>query len=115
MDNVVAFKMIEGKRSTVQRMVYALGNLMGVGLAVYKCQVMGLLPTHASDWLAFVEPQKVCFDYNVFFETIFKQRFSFVIHVYVCQAVRFWLRVRVSVSSKCKYVWPKKFHSCWTV
>jgi hypothetical protein len=56
---VLAFKLIEGKRSTVQRIVYALGNVMGVGLAVYKCQVMGLLPTHASDWLAFVEPQKV--------------------------------------------------------
>jgi len=52
------FKMIDGKRSTVQRMAYALGNVMGVAMAVYKCQVMGLLPTHASDWLAFVEPQK---------------------------------------------------------
>lgn len=52
------FKMIEGANKTIQRIVYALGNLAGVGLAVYKCQVMGLLPTHASDWLAFVEPQK---------------------------------------------------------
>lgn len=52
------FKMIEGKRATVQRIVYALGNVLGVALAVYKCQVMGLLPTHPSDWLAFVEPQK---------------------------------------------------------
>lgn len=51
--------MIEGANKTIQRIVYALGNLAGVGLAVYKCQVMGLLPTHASDWLAFVEPQKV--------------------------------------------------------
>lgn len=52
------FKMIEGTNKTIQRIVYAFGNLVGVGLAVYKCQVMGLLPTHASDWLAFVEPQK---------------------------------------------------------
>lgn len=51
--------MIEGTNKTIQRIVYAFGNLVGVGLAVYKCQVMGLLPTHASDWLAFVEPQKV--------------------------------------------------------
>ena len=36
-----------------------LGNLVGLALAVYKCQVMGLLPTHPSDWLAFVEPQQV--------------------------------------------------------
>jgi len=52
------FKMIEGKNSAIQRFVYFIGNLSGVALAVYKCQVMGLLPTHASDWLAFVEPQQ---------------------------------------------------------
>jgi len=57
-----AFNMIEGKRKTLQQVVYTLGNIVGLGLAVYKCQVMGLLPTHPSDWLAFVEPQKVdCF------------------------------------------------------
>jgi len=52
------FKMIEGKNSFLQRFVYMVGNLASVALAVYKCQVMGLLPTHASDWLAFVEPQE---------------------------------------------------------
>jgi len=52
------FKMIEGNSSILQRIVYTLGNLVAVALAVYKCQVMGLLPTHASDWLAFVEPQQ---------------------------------------------------------
>jgi len=51
--------MIEGKRKTLQQVVYTFGNIVGLGLAVYKCQVMGLLPTHPSDWLAFVEPQKV--------------------------------------------------------
>jgi len=51
--------MIEGKRKALQQVVYTLGNIVGLGLAVYKCQVMGLLPTHPSDWLAFVEPQKV--------------------------------------------------------
>jgi len=52
------FKMIEGKQQIIQRLVYAVGNVLGVALAVYKCQVMGLLPTHPSDWLAFVDPQK---------------------------------------------------------
>jgi len=52
------FKMIDGKNALIQRFVYLVGNLSGVALAVYKCQVMGLLPTHASDWLAFVEPQQ---------------------------------------------------------
>lgn len=39
----------------LQKLVYILGNLLGIGLALYKCQSMGLLPTHASDWLAFAE------------------------------------------------------------
>lgn len=36
--------------------VFALGNLLAIGLAVYKCHGMGLLPTHESDWLAFKSP-----------------------------------------------------------
>lgn len=51
--------MIDGDYALLQRFVYFIGNLAGLGLAIYKCQVMGLLPTHPSDWLAFVEPQKV--------------------------------------------------------
>ena len=51
--------MIEGKNSGIQKLVYTFGNLVGIGLAVYKCHVMGLLPLHASDWLSFVEPQQV--------------------------------------------------------
>lgn len=43
----------------LQGLVYLIGNLMGLALAVYKCQSMGLLPTHASDWLAFIEPPEV--------------------------------------------------------
>ncbi len=51
--------MIEGGQALLQRIVYFVGNLLGLALAIYKCQVMGLLPTHPSDWLAFVEPQQV--------------------------------------------------------
>ncbi|XP_055535028.1 ER membrane protein complex subunit 4 [Wyeomyia smithii] len=51
------FKVIEGVQATGQKFVYFLGNLVNIGLALYKCHSMGLLPTHASDWLAFVEPQ----------------------------------------------------------
>uniref|UniRef100_A0A8C4QAU3 ER membrane protein complex subunit 4 n=1 Tax=Eptatretus burgeri TaxID=7764 RepID=A0A8C4QAU3_EPTBU len=40
----------------LQGAVYLIGNLLGLALALYKCQSMGLLPTHASDWLAFIEP-----------------------------------------------------------
>lgn len=53
-----AFKMIEGSHHIVQKMVYCLGNVVNLGLALYKCQSMGLLPTHASDWLAFIQPQE---------------------------------------------------------
>ncbi|CAH1779134.1 unnamed protein product [Owenia fusiformis] len=52
------FKMIEGSQANLQKFVFFLGNIAGVVIAVYKCQSMGLLPTHASDWLAFVEPQR---------------------------------------------------------
>uniref|UniRef100_A0A182MYC9 ER membrane protein complex subunit 4 n=1 Tax=Anopheles dirus TaxID=7168 RepID=A0A182MYC9_9DIPT len=51
------FKVIEGISATGQKLVFLLGNLVNIGLALYKCHSMGLLPTHASDWLAFVEPQ----------------------------------------------------------
>lgn len=52
------FSAIEGNALYLQKAVYVLGNIVCLGLAVYKCQVMGLLPTHSSDWLAFVEAQK---------------------------------------------------------
>ncbi len=39
-----------------QKVVFVLGNLAGIALAMYKCHSMGLLPTHASDWLAFADP-----------------------------------------------------------
>ncbi|KAH8416925.1 hypothetical protein KR222_004413 [Zaprionus bogoriensis] len=53
----VTSKMADGAQGTGQRIVYILGNLANVALALYKCHSMGLLPTHASDWLAFVQPQ----------------------------------------------------------
>jgi len=39
-----------------QKFIYCLGNILGLVLALYKCQSMGLLPTHQSDWLAFADP-----------------------------------------------------------
>ncbi|KAJ3654823.1 hypothetical protein Zmor_013982 [Zophobas morio] len=50
------FKMVENTSAVGQIFVYLLGNFINIGLALYKCQSMGLLPTHSSDWLAFVEP-----------------------------------------------------------
>ncbi|XP_056635392.1 ER membrane protein complex subunit 4 [Diorhabda carinulata] len=50
------FKMMETSNAILQMIVYVLGNFVNIGLALYKCHSMGLLPTYASDWLAFVEP-----------------------------------------------------------
>lgn len=50
------FKVIEGGYAIQQKFIFVLGNLVNIGLAIYKCHSMGLLPSHSSDWLAFVEP-----------------------------------------------------------
>lgn len=57
---VSAFKLLESSsQQWLQGLVYLIGNLLGSALAIYKCQSMGLLPTHSSDWLAFIEPPQV--------------------------------------------------------
>ncbi|RNA31284.1 ER membrane complex subunit 4 [Brachionus plicatilis] len=54
-----AFETIEsGQNSILQKLVYLLGNLVNLAIALYKCHSMGLLPTYASDWLAFANPQE---------------------------------------------------------
>ncbi|RWS03783.1 ER membrane protein complex subunit 4-like protein, partial [Dinothrombium tinctorium] len=50
------FKLIEGDQSLLQKVIYLIGNVLCLALALYKCQSMGLLPTHPSDWLDFIEP-----------------------------------------------------------
>lgn len=52
------FKIIEGGQAVLQKLVYLFGNLVCLALALYKCSSMGLLPTYASDWLDFVQPQQ---------------------------------------------------------
>lgn len=52
------FAIIEGSQSLLQKFVYFIGNLACLALALYKCQSMGLLPTHSSDWLDFLENPK---------------------------------------------------------
>jgi hypothetical protein len=47
----------EGSMANIgQKIVYVLGNLLNIAMAMYKCHSMGLLPTHSSDWLAFADP-----------------------------------------------------------
>ena len=37
----------------LQKVVYLLCNLLTLGLGLWKCRSMGLLPTGTADWLAF--------------------------------------------------------------
>jgi hypothetical protein len=54
-----AFEAIEhGQYSFLQKLIYLFGNLVNLAIAFYKCHSMGLLPTYASDWLAFADPQE---------------------------------------------------------
>uniref|UniRef100_A0A914LJW0 ER membrane protein complex subunit 4 n=1 Tax=Meloidogyne incognita TaxID=6306 RepID=A0A914LJW0_MELIC len=57
------FKVMEqeyGSSLILHKIVFILGNLGAVALAVYKCHTMGLLPNHESDWLDFMsEPERL--------------------------------------------------------
>ncbi|RHZ78786.1 hypothetical protein Glove_156g97 [Diversispora epigaea] len=41
------------------KIVYVALQLLTMALGLYKCSSMGLLPTAASDWLAFMEPKQI--------------------------------------------------------
>ena len=51
-----ALDISDGSSNLGHKFVFVLGNLVNFALAMYKCHSMGLLPTHASDWLAFANP-----------------------------------------------------------
>ena len=56
------FKVIEGDGAILMKLVYLLGNAGCILLAIYKCNSMGLLPTHPSDWLEFLDhPERLEF------------------------------------------------------
>lgn len=50
-------KMLEHSQQYVLMVIaFVMGNLAALALGVYKCNSMGLLPTHESDWLSFLPP-----------------------------------------------------------
>ena len=53
------FQKLRGDQALFQKAVYLLGNVMAVGLGLYKVNSMGLLPTAQSDWLEFMEDRQV--------------------------------------------------------
>ena len=54
-----ALSKFKGDQAIFQKGMFVLANVMGIALAVYKFNNMGVLPTHKSDWLEFQEPQQV--------------------------------------------------------
>lgn len=57
--HTLVFRRLTGDQALLQKMVYVLGNLLGIALGVYKCNSMGLLPTAQSDWLEFMAAKQV--------------------------------------------------------
>ncbi|VDO39446.1 unnamed protein product [Haemonchus placei] len=52
----------------IHKLVFILGNLGAIALAIYKVHTMGLLPNTPSDWLEFIpQPQRV--QYSIFSST----------------------------------------------
>lgn len=43
--------------SLMPRIAYACIQLASIGLGLYKCSSLGLLPTTSSDWLSFLPPK----------------------------------------------------------
>uniref|UniRef100_A0A915Q659 ER membrane protein complex subunit 4 n=1 Tax=Setaria digitata TaxID=48799 RepID=A0A915Q659_9BILA len=58
-----AFKPLQDEQMgslLLHKLVFVLGNMMAVSMALYKLHSMGLLPNHASDWLDFqLPPQRM--------------------------------------------------------
>ena len=48
----------------LQKIVYLLCNMLTLGLGLWKCRSMGLLPTGTGDWLAFETRGPVRFSFS---------------------------------------------------
>ena len=55
----IVFDKLKGDQAIMQKLMYILANLIGIALAVYKFNSMGLLPTSPSDWLEFIDVKTV--------------------------------------------------------
>ena len=47
------FKQLRGDQRPLQMLVYLLANIISLVLGLYKCDVLGILPIYASDWIKF--------------------------------------------------------------
>ncbi|VDL76924.1 unnamed protein product [Nippostrongylus brasiliensis] len=65
------FKPLEDQNTggmIVHKIIFVLGNLGAIALAIYKVHTMGLLPNTPSDWLEFI-PQAQRVQYSIFSST----------------------------------------------
>jgi len=53
------FVKLSGDQAVLQMIVYLIANIVGICLGVYKVNAMGLLPSHQSDWLEFMDVRDV--------------------------------------------------------
>lgn len=85
------FHKLQGDQALLQKVVYVLANLVGVGLAVYKFNNMGLLPTAQSDWLEFMEARQVStalrsyFSYHELLIAMSVTSFPFSFRIWKCR------------------------------
>jgi ER membrane protein complex subunit 4 len=42
---------------TLPKLGYAALNMLGVGMALYKCASLGLLPVTSADWTSYLPPK----------------------------------------------------------
>lgn len=55
----------EGVDVHLPKLIYLLLQLLGVGLALYKCSTMGLLPLTSADWTRYI-PVKIMEEQSAF-------------------------------------------------
>ncbi|KAI6654754.1 ER membrane protein complex subunit 4 isoform X1 [Oopsacas minuta] len=47
------YKQLRGDQKLLQMFVYLLANIVSLLLGLYKCEMLGILPIYASDWIKF--------------------------------------------------------------
>lgn len=58
------------------KLVYIGINLITLGIAIYKCSVLGLLPTTTSDWVHLISVKRVVLSSLVFTHSLKPLEFS---------------------------------------
>lgn len=68
----VVFRKLRGDQAILQKLTFVLANMVGIGLAVWKFNRMGLLPTSPADWLEFIEARQVSLTSQITYMKRFK-------------------------------------------